>query len=142
GSTPPAASPSPTPVAMATAEPSPSATEKPKVVPVEFEDVTQQAGIRFRHYNGAYGKKYLPETNGSGCAFIDYDNDGWQDIILINSMDFDDAPKKRRAVMALYRNNQDGSFTDVTSESGLARPMFGQGVAVGDYDNDGWDDIF
>ncbi len=142
GSAPPAASPSPTPVAMATAEPSPSATEKPKVVPVEFEDVTQQAGIRFRHYNGAYGKKYLPETNGSGCAFIDYDNDGWQDIILINSMDFDDAPKKRRTVMALYHNNQDGTFTDVTSEAGLAKPMFGQGVAVGDYDNDGWDDIF
>src|SRR5215472_15869287 len=104
----PTVTPTPSPAPVATAEHSPSATEKPKAVPVEFEDVTQQAGIRFHHYNGAFGKKYLPETNGSGCAFIDYDNDGWQDIILINSMDFDDSPKKRRAVMALYHNNQDG----------------------------------
>jgi hypothetical protein len=115
-------------------------------VPIEFTDVTEQAGIRFRHNNGAYGKKYLPETNGSGCAFIDYDNDGWQDVLFVNSMDFADAPppksKSRRSVMALYHNNQDGTFTDVTAQAGLAKPMYGQGVAVGDYDNDGWDDVF
>jgi enediyne biosynthesis protein E4 len=133
-------------VASSTPEASPSASPTPldpsKFTPVEFTDVTQQAGIRFRHNNGAFGKKYLPETNGSGCAFIDYDNDGWQDMILINSMDFEDAPKKRRSFMALYHNNQNGTFTDVTANSGLAKQIYGQGVAVGDYDNDGWDDLF
>lgn len=113
-----------------------------KLTPVTFSDVTSGAGIRFRHNNGAYGKKYLPETTGSGCAFFDYDRDGWTDILLINGMDFADAPKKRRSVMALYQNNQDGTFRDVTAGSGLAVPMYGMGVAVGDYDHDGWDDVF
>ena len=121
---------------------SPTPLDPSKFRPVEFTDVTQEAGLRFRHQNGAFGKKYLPETNGSGCAFIDYDKDGWQDIILINSMDFEQAQKKRPAVMALYHNNQNGTFTDVTTLAGLAKPMYGQGVAIGDYDNDGWDDIF
>jgi hypothetical protein len=107
-----------------------------------FTDVTEPAGIRFRHNNGAYGNKYLPETTGSGCAWLDYDNDGWQDILLINSMDFDDAPKKRKSVMALYHNNKTGSFTDVTASAGLAKPMYGMGAAIGDYDNDGYVDIF
>jgi hypothetical protein len=132
--------------AMTSPQVSPSASPTPldtsKFTPIEFTDVTQQAGIRFRHNNGAFGKKYLPETNGSGCAFIDFNNDGWQDLLLINSMDFDDAPKKRRSVMALYQNNQNGTFTDVTAQAGLAKPMYGQGAAIGDYDNDGWDDIF
>ncbi len=128
------------------ASPSPTASALPALpaqfVPVEFADITQAAGIKFRHNNGAYGKKYLPETTGSGCAFLDYDNDGWQDILLINSMDFEDAPKKRRSVMALYHNNQNGTFTDVTAQAGLAKPVYGMGAAIGDYDNDGWDDIF
>lgn len=128
------------------ASPSPTASLLPplpeKFAPVQFTDVTSQAGIKFRHNNGAYGKKYLPETTGSGCAFLDYDNDGWQDVLLINSTDFEDAPKKRRSVMALYHNNQNGTFTDVTAAAGLARPMFGMGAAIGDYDNDGWDDIY
>ena len=128
------------------ATPSPSVPPLPpypeKLAPVEFSDVTAAAGIRFRHNNGAYGKKYLPETTGSGCAWIDYDNDGWQDALLINAMDFDDAPKKRRSVMALYHNNQNGTFTDVTAQAGLAKPMYGMGAAIGDYDNDGWDDIY
>jgi enediyne biosynthesis protein E4 len=122
--------------------PSPSPAEPPQYVPVEFTDATSEAGIRFRHNNGVFGKKYLPETNGSGGAFIDYDNDGWQDVLFINSMDFDEAPKRRRSVMALYHNNQNGTFTDVTAQAGLARPIYGQGVAIGDYDNDGRDDIF
>jgi enediyne biosynthesis protein E4 len=122
--------------------PSPSPTEPAKLVPIEFTDVTQAAGIKFRHHNGAYGKKYLPETNGSGAAFLDYDNDGWQDVLLVNSMDFADAPKKRRAVMALYHNNQNGTFTDVTAQAGLAKQMYGMGAAIGDYDNDGWQDIY
>ncbi|MGE0883372.1 MAG: CRTAC1 family protein [Blastocatellales bacterium] len=130
----------------AATSPSPTASVLPplpeKFAPVQFTDVTAQAGIKFRHNNGAYGKKYLPETTGSGCAFLDFDNDGWQDVLLINSTDFEDAPKKRRSVMALYHNNQNGTFTDVTAAAGLARPMYGMGVAIGDYDNDGWDDIY
>jgi hypothetical protein len=136
---------SPEASASASPSPAPSATLPPlpaQFAPVTFTDVTAPAGIRFRHNNGAYGKKYLPETTGSGCAFIDYDNDGWQDILLINSMDFTDAPKKRRSTMALYHNNQNGTFTDVTAAAGLAVPMYGMGAAIGDYDNDGFDDIF
>jgi hypothetical protein len=135
----------PAPEISVSPSPSPSATLPPlpaQFAPVTFTDVTAQAGIRFRHNNGAYGKKYLPETTGSGCAFLDYDNDGWQDLLLINSMDFADAPKKRRSTMALYHNNQNGTFTDVTAASGLAVPMYGMGAAIGDYDNDGFDDIF
>ncbi len=113
-----------------------------KFADVTFSDVTAAAGIRFRHNNGAYGKKYLPETTGSGCAWLDYDNDGWQDALLVNSMDFNDAPKKRKSVMALYHSNQNGTFTDVTVAAGLAKPMYGMGAAIGDYDNDGNTDIF
>ena len=136
----PTASPlvSPSPEATASVSPTPAAPLKP----VEFTDVTADAGIRFKHNNGAYGKKYLPETTGSGCAFLDYDNDGWQDILLINSMDFEDAPKKRRSTMALYHNDQNGKFTDVTAKTGLAKPMYGMGVSAADYDNDGWTDVF
>lgn len=109
--------------------------------PIRFVDVTAEAGIRFRHVNGAFGKKYLPETMGSGCAFLDYDNDGWQDILLINSMTW---PERRgpRAVMALYHNNRDGTFTDVTRAAGLAVELYGMGAAIGDYDNDGFVDIY
>lgn len=133
------------PAPGASASPSPSAMLPPlpaKFADVTFTDVTAQSGIRFKHNNGAFGKKYLPETNGSGCAFLDYDNDGWQDVLLINSTGFADAPKRVNSVMALYHNNQNGAFTDVTAAAGLAKPIYGQGVAVGDYDNDGFVDIF
>ena len=99
------------------------------------------AGIRFVHNNGAFGKKYLPETMGSGVAFIDYDNDGWQDIFLVNGMNWPGHPG-RVTTSALYHNNRDGTFTDVTHKAGLAVPMYGMGVAVADYDNDGHDDLF
>jgi len=108
---------------------------------VTFRDVTQHAGIRFTHNNGAFGKKFLPETLGSGVAFIDYDNDGWPDIFLVNGMDWPGHVQKH-TTPKLYRNNHDGTFTDVTHKAGLDVEMYGMGVAVGDYDNDGFDDLF
>ena len=108
---------------------------------VHYVDITRQAGINFVHYTGAFGKKYLPETMGAGCAFIDYDNDGNPDILLINGADFP-GHKLRRTTLKLYRNNGNGTFTDVTAKAGLDVEMYGMGVAVGDYDNDGWDDLY
>ncbi|HEY6292512.1 MAG TPA: CRTAC1 family protein [Terriglobia bacterium] len=109
---------------------------------VHFVDITQRAGINFVHYTGAFGKKYLPETMGAGCAFIDYDNDGNPDILLVQGGDFPDHRSGQRRTMKLYHNNGNGTFTDVTERSGLGIEMYGMGVAVGDYDNDGWDDIY
>jgi enediyne biosynthesis protein E4 len=106
-----------------------------------FNDVTKAAGIRFTHESGAFGKKYLPETMGSGCAFLDADGDGWQDVLFVNSMTWPGRPAQK-SVMALYRNNHDGTFTDVTERAGLAIPMYGLGVAAADYDNDGRIDIY
>jgi hypothetical protein len=105
-----------------------------------FSDVTSQAGIHFEHNSGAYGGKFLPETLGSGCAFLDYDRDGWQDILLINGMDWP-GHKTRRSTMRLYHNNGNGTFTDVTTRAGLDVELYGMGVAVGDYNNDGFPDI-
>lgn len=109
---------------------------------VKYLDITRKAGIRFIHNNGAFGKKYLPETMGAGCAFLDYNNDGLPDILLINGMDFPGHPSRVRTTMKLYHNNGNGTFTDVTARAGLAVEMYGMGVAVGDYDNDGWDDVY
>jgi enediyne biosynthesis protein E4 len=103
-------------------------------------DVTSTAGIQFHHNSGAYGGKLLPETLGSGCAFLDYDGDGWQDILLINGMDWP-GHKRERSTLKLYRNNRNGTFTDVTHAAGLDLEMYGMGVAVGDYNNDGFPDI-
>jgi len=108
---------------------------------LSFTDVTAAAGLRFRHNSGAYGQKLLPETLGSGCAFLDADGDGWLDILLINSTNWPGhggAP----SFPALYRNNRDGTFTDVTRQAGLAVEMYGMGVAAADYDNDGDTDIY
>jgi hypothetical protein len=106
-------------------------------------DVTAAAGIQFRHYNGSYGGKLLPETMGSGCAFIDYDADGWPDILLVNGMDWPGHRRdtRQRTTLKLYRNNRNGTFTDVTRTAGLDVELYGMGVAVGDYNNDGFADI-
>jgi hypothetical protein len=103
-------------------------------------DVTGSSGIQFQHNSGAYGGKLLPETLGSGCAFLDYDSDGWQDILLINGMDWP-GHKRQRSTLRLYKNNRNGTFTDVTKATGLDIEMYGMGIAVGDYNNDGFPDI-
>src|SRR5258707_1331662 len=92
----------------------------PEVQTLGFQltDVTPSAGIRFCHNNGAYGGKLLPETLGAGCAFLDYDADGWQDILLVNGMDWP-GHKRRRTTLCLYRNNRNGTFSDVTRSAGL-----------------------
>ncbi|HEU5403051.1 MAG TPA: VCBS repeat-containing protein, partial [Terriglobales bacterium] len=113
-------------------------------------DVTRHAGIDFRHNNGGFGGKLLPETLGSGCAFLDYDSDGWLDILLINGMDWKPPIKShpikhkpaQKTTLRLYRNNRNGTFTDVTRKAGLDIEMYGMGVAVGDFNNDGFPDIF
>jgi enediyne biosynthesis protein E4 len=106
-----------------------------------FVDVTATAGLTFRHNNGAYGGKLLPETLGSGCAFLDYDGDGWQDILLVNGTDWP-GHHQQRSTLALYRNNRNGTFTDVTRAAGLDVELYGMGVAVGDFNNDGFPDIY
>jgi enediyne biosynthesis protein E4 len=103
-------------------------------------DVTASSGVQFRHNAGGYGGKLLPETLGAGCAFIDYDADGWLDILLVNGMDWP-GHKRRLSTLALYRNNRNGTFTDVTRDAGLALEMYGMGVAVGDFNNDGFPDV-
>jgi hypothetical protein len=109
---------------------------------ITFRDITAQSGIHFVHNNGAFGKKYLPETMGPGCAFIDYDNDGYPDILLVNAQDWPGHQKMGATTPKLYHNNHDGTFIDVTRRAGLAISLYGMGVAVGDYDGDGFDDIF
>ena len=108
--------------------------------PVTFTDVTAQAGIKFVHNSGRAGQKFLPETLGSGVAWFDADGDGWADVLLINSRDW--TPRGRKSLPALYRNNHDGTFTNITAGSGLDVEMYGIGVAIGDYDNDGRDDVY
>jgi enediyne biosynthesis protein E4 len=108
--------------------------------PFRLTDVTSSSGIRFQHHNGSYGGKLLPETLGSGCAFLDFDADGWQDILLVNAMDWP-GHKRERATLRLYRNNRNGTFADVTKAAGLDVEMYGMGIAVGDYDNDGFPDL-
>ena len=108
-----------------------------------FEEIPASAsGIRWRHVAGLTPQMYMPESLGAGCAFFDYDNDGWMDIYLVNSgkCDFYDPPKPLRN--ALYHNNRDGTFTDVTERAGVAGTAYGMGVAVGDYDGDGFPDLY
>ena len=108
-----------------------------------FEEIPPAtSGITWVHENGRSPQRYLPETMGPGCAFLDFDNDGWMDIYLVNSGPCDFYKPAKRLRNALYRNNRDGTFTDVTEEAGVGGGTFGMGVAVGDYDNDGWPDLF
>jgi hypothetical protein len=124
------------------AQPAPAATPASIPAPaIHYVDITRQAGINFVHNTGAFGKRFLPETMGAGCAFIDYDNDGNPDVLLINGSDFP-GHKAHRTTLKLYHNNGNGAFTDVTAKAGLDVELYGMGVAVGDYDNDGWDDIY
>jgi hypothetical protein len=132
----------------------------------QFIDVTKESGIHFQHNNGAFGLKLMPESMGSGCAFLDFNQDGYQDIFLVNGRNWTQQeiqsyekgksyqealsrgfviPKNnpyQKSTGALYRNNKNGTFTDVTNGSGLQIEMYGMGAAVGDYDNDGRDDLF
>jgi len=128
-------------LAVASALSGQAPTSPPASSPVTFRDITQKAGIHFVHNNAAFGKKYLPETMGPGVAFIDYDHDGWQDIFVVNGTDWPGRPS-RHSTPKLYHNNHDGTFTDVTHKASLDVELFGMGVAVGDYDNDGFDDLF
>jgi hypothetical protein len=120
--------------------------ERPNVeIPsMPFVDITESAGIQFTHENGAAGEKLLPETMGGGLAFIDYDGDEDQDILFVNSCrwPWDDRKSATPPTMALYRNDGDCKLTDVTKSTGLDVTFYGQGVAIGDYDNDGDDDLF
>jgi hypothetical protein len=106
----------------------------------QLKNVTESAGINFRHNSGAFGGKFLPETLGSGCAFLDYDADGYPDILFVNSMDWP-GHKRTRSALKLYKNNRNGTFSDVTRAAGLDLELYGMGVAIGDYNNDGFPDI-
>jgi len=115
---------------------------EPQAPQVPFPDITRSAGIVFTHTNGAYGEKLIPEAIGSGLAFLDYDNDGDQDLLLVNSSWFPGQQQDAAPIQALYRNDGGGTFTDVTRQTGLALTCYCMGVAVGDYDNDGWTDLY
>ena len=113
----------------------------PASAAVTFSDVTATAGIRFRHNSGAFGRKYLPETMGSGAAVFDVDADGWQDVFFVNGTRFPGRPEAA-SYPALYRNNGNGTFTDITRAAGLIVEMYGMGAAAADYDNDGRTDLY
>ncbi len=110
---------------------------------VSFLNVARESGLNAKTiYGGEHKNKYLLETTGCGVAFYDYDNDGWLDIFLVNGTRLEGFPAGSEPTSHLFRNNRDGTFTDVTVKAGVAHSGWGQGVCVGDYDNDGWDDLF
>lgn len=120
----------------------PIAVPQPSIPALPFTDITAASGVDFVHENGAYGARMLPETMGGGVAFFDYDLDGFQDLLLINSSPWPWRSSNSDGHSSLYRGNGDGTFEDVTEAMGLAFAMYGMGVAVGDYDGDGWSDVF
>src|SRR5215471_20591988 len=121
-----------------------AATSNAPASPVQFVDVGQQAGLTAPNvWGGIDHKRSIIEAKGSGLAFFDYDNDGWLDVYLTNGDRLDTQwPAGNAPTSRLYKNNRDGTFTDVTGKSGLARTGWQTGVCVGDYNNDGWDDLF
>jgi len=128
---------------MASREVKPLPRSKPSGLPfhAHFVNVAEEAGLRAPIvYGGVDTKSYILETIGCGAAFLDYDNDGWLDIVLLTGRRLEDTPKE--AIIRLYRNNRDGTFTDATEKSGLGRSVWACGITVGDYDNDGFDDLF
>lgn len=131
-------------VPKADAPVAPLRVETTEIPEVKFVDVTKSAGISFVHNNGMAGQKLLPETMGSGCAFLDYDGDGDPDLLFVNSEPWPEDPRATGAkpAQALYRNDGDAKFTDVTKEAGLDISLFGMGAAVGDYDNDDDPDLY
>jgi enediyne biosynthesis protein E4 len=115
----------------------------PKEIGVSFLNVARESGLNAKTiYGGEHKNKYLLETTGCGVAFYDYDNDDWLDIFLVNGWRLEGFPKGQEPVSHLFKNNRDGTFTDVTAKSGIVHSGWGQGVCVGDYDNDGFDDIY
>jgi hypothetical protein len=127
--------------AVAASIPGDGQAEPPQPSPgFRLVDVTAASGLAFEHRNGGFGGKFLPETLGSGCAFLDYDADGWQDILLVNGMDWP-GHARQRSTLRLYRNNRNGTFADVTRSAGLDVELYGLGVAVGDFNNDGFPDV-
>jgi len=116
--------------------------EKPAPL-ADFEDIADKAGLTMQNvFGGVDTKKYIIETTGTGIAIFDYDNDGWPDIFVVNGTKLEGFPAGKAPTNHLYRNNHDGTFTDVTAKAGLTANGWGQGVCVGDYDNDGWEDLY
>ena len=108
---------------------------------IQFTDITEKAGITFKHTSSPE-KKYIVESMSGGVALLDYDNDGYLDIYFVNSLTTDLVKLNQKTRSALYHNTGDGTFTDVTDKAGLGDVGWGMGVATGDYDNDGFDDIY
>src|SRR5262245_18283709 len=134
-----ASAPAPTGAAAASAS---SAAPSPRASEVRFEERARAAGLDFVHVNGAFGRKWLPETMGSGAAFLDYDGDGDQDLFLVNGRRWPGHPSSGRASQALYQNDGKGVFRDVTRRAGLDLETYGMGAAAGDVDNDGDVDLY
>jgi hypothetical protein len=129
--------------AIALPQEKPAPSKETTDLGVSFLDVAREAGLNAKTiFGGEHKNKYLLETTGCGVAFYDYDNDGWLDIFLVNGSRLEGFPGGSEPASHLFRNNRDGTFTDVTAKAGLAHSGWGQGVCVGDYDNDGWDDLF
>src|ERR1044072_8692133 len=120
-----------------------TATQAPPDLGISFVNVAKESGLNAKTiFGGEHKNKYLLETTGCGVAFYDYDNDGWLDIFLVNGTRLEGFPAGSEPTAHLFRNNRDGTFTDVTQKAGVAHAGWGQGCCVGDYDNDGWDDLF
>src|SRR3989442_8370294 len=125
----------------AAAQDAPGAKETAPIA--NFTDVAETSGLTMRNvFGGKDTKKYIIETTGTGVAIFDYDNDGWPDIFLVNGTTLEGFPQGKGPTNHLYRNNHDGTFTDVTVKAGLSATGWGQGVCVGDYDNDGCEDLY